>query len=665
MPPYRYDPYDSSRWTGSLADIIRLQGQIPAEALIRNGQAQARAAEQQGAIWGNAINGITHALASVPGDIVEGRRQAQADEIRNIQLQRAKDLQRGEQAVDALMTPRVPNGPMPEGETRPAAQNPYLDANGLYDIPKLHEALAGSGLAHLAPELLKSSQAINDSILEHQQRQTKLAQSSAVLYGDMADGVMKLVNGGFPIDRAMDLAAAPGIATKLIEPQAYGQIRAKILSLPPEQQQAALTNLMDAAAKLSPPKTLADGAQEIDRYGRVVATNEKTPTPGQGDYTINGQRFNVRGEKIGDVQPPQHTPAAKSLQSKSVLLDGKPAEVSYDPSTGRYLLPSAAPNYGTRFNSTDQKGDGFLGPLQRPDGSAVMSEYSIGVQINGKETEIPTLVPTLTKQEVQTILTMKDGAKVPDAIVQKARAYAEQRIAAGKSPFASAGEQQNLYPDLKRVESGGMVDVTTRVRPIPPASETKKPTDQNALEKEYRTVLARGLSSRSGGLGLEDAKVQQANHLLALMDQNFDPKTGQYNIPKVMLGELALGLARLTSPGGQVGVQLMEELNQKTAKGDVNGVLTYLTGKPFNGSTQDVYKMFRDSIQRQGEVAMENREGEMRYLRGLAPTELDEGRRKQLERLSLNPLRQTRTIRNTKTGETKTQTSTDGGETWK
>lgn len=192
-----------------------------------------------------------------------------------------------------------------------------------------------------------------------------------------------------------------------------------------------------------------------------------------------------------------------------------------------------------------------------------------------------------------------------------------------------------------------------------------KAKSQDNLEQEYRTVLARGLSSRSGGLGLEDSKVQQANHLLALMEQSFDPKTGAYNIPKVQYEELALGLARLISPGGAVGEGMKNDLIQATAAGDLNKVATYLTGTPFNGSTQDVYRMLRDSIERQGKVALENREGEMRFLRGLAPTDLEEARRTKLEANSLNPLRQSRVIQNTATGERKIQVSTDGGASWK
>ncbi|KKN03162.1 hypothetical protein LCGC14_1110370, partial [marine sediment metagenome] len=54
-------------------------------------------------------------------------------------------------------------------------------------------------------------------------------------------------------------------------------------------------------------------------------------------------------------------------------------------------------DYGQRADGT-QKGTGFFGELQLPDGG-VATEYSVGVQLKskgGKETEIPSLVPTLT-----------------------------------------------------------------------------------------------------------------------------------------------------------------------------------------------------------------------------------------------------------------------------
>lgn len=99
-------------------------------------------------------------------------------------------------------------------------------------------------------------------------------------------------------------------------------------------------------------------------------------------------------------------------------------------------------DWGKRPDGT-AKGQGYLGVLKRPDGQ-VMTEYSVGVSIGGKEMDIPTLVPTLTKAEVNTLLTIKDGDKLPDAIVNKAADYAKTRLAAGKPVFAQEGEQADL-----------------------------------------------------------------------------------------------------------------------------------------------------------------------------------------------------------------------------
>jgi len=97
-------------------------------------------------------------------------------------------------------------------------------------------------------------------------------------------------------------------------------------------------------------------------------------------------------------------------------------------------------DYGTRADGS-KKGAGFLGALPRPDGS-VSSEISIGVNIDGREVEIPTLVPTLTPQEKQWLLSndISDPTKIPPAIIQKAVDYARPRLKAGQSPFADASE---------------------------------------------------------------------------------------------------------------------------------------------------------------------------------------------------------------------------------
>jgi hypothetical protein len=190
-----------------------------------------------------------------------------------------------------------------------------------------------------------------------------------------------------------------------------------------------------------------------------------------------------------------------------------------------------------------------------------------------------------------------------------------------------------------------------------------KPIDQNKLEKDYRGVLVRAVSARTGGIGLENAKVQQANHLLGLLDQTYDPKTGQYTIPKTQQTELAMGLATLIAPGGNVGVEMVKEINQRTSQGDLAGAVSYITGQPVGATPQAFAQQFRDSIQRQGTIAEQNREGGMAYLRGLVPTDLDPARAAALEATNLIPLRQSKILTNAQ-GQRKLVTSLDGGKTW-
>ncbi len=100
--------------------------------------------------------------------------------------------------------------------------------------------------------------------------------------------------------------------------------------------------------------------------------------------------------------------------------------------------------FGLRVDGT-RKGTGFLGVLNRPDGR-VSTELSVGVFFNDKETLIPLLVPTLTQDEIDFLLSSEGsegGIEVPEAILDKAVGHAKQRINDGRSPFLEEGEEIN------------------------------------------------------------------------------------------------------------------------------------------------------------------------------------------------------------------------------
>ena len=92
------------------------------------------------------------------------------------------------------------------------------------------------------------------------------------------------------------------------------------------------------------------------------------------------------------------------------------------------------PNYGLRPDGTP-KGKGWLGEIPHTSGK-VMTEYSIGVDFDGKETLIPTLVPTLDKNEIKQLQNINlKGGKLPKNIMDKAVQHAIEQMKQGKSPF--------------------------------------------------------------------------------------------------------------------------------------------------------------------------------------------------------------------------------------
>lgn len=174
-------------------------------------------------------------------------------------------------------------------------------------------------------------------------------------------------------------------------------------------------------AEKAPEVVTAPGVYFPAKKGRVIPIK-----PMQGGGVVN-PTLNPNNRDLTSYAPTPLIPR----QRESV----NPALTSPLSSfTPQSTVPSR--DFGLREDGTP-KGSGFLGVMQRPEGG-VSSELSIGVNIDGKETQIPMLVPTLTEEEVNYLL---GGGKPTDAIVAKAVEHAKTRMAQGLSPFAQEGEQ--------------------------------------------------------------------------------------------------------------------------------------------------------------------------------------------------------------------------------
>ena len=81
---------------------------------------------------------------------------------------------------------------------------------------------------------------------------------------------------------------------------------------------------------------------------------------------------------------------------------------------------------------------GYLGPVQNAFGQT-MTEYSIGVNMDGKEVEIPTFVPGLSADELRFLTTTDGSQPIPQSIVNKAVDHARMRMQRGLSPWHDSG----------------------------------------------------------------------------------------------------------------------------------------------------------------------------------------------------------------------------------
>jgi len=188
----------------------------------------------------------------------------------------------------------------------------------------------------------------------------------------------------------------------------------------------------------------------LDKAQTALTAAQKSVKP-EFAASLNSAGLKNNGDGTYYVTQGRNFIPDKNGQPLVISLTGSPPGSSSKPSPLPDVSDLRAPPGSENTDSSQwakrpdgsQKGAGWLGLLRRPDGG-VSSEISIGVEINGKEQDIPLLVPTLTRSEVQRLLaTPTDenfNKNLPDTIKQKAISFARKRIGLGKSPFADPSE---------------------------------------------------------------------------------------------------------------------------------------------------------------------------------------------------------------------------------
>lgn len=176
--------------------------------------------------------------------------------------------------------------------------------------------------------------------------------------------------------------------------------------------------------------------------GKGAAAREKTPPP----EALKKEPTQEEKEIQAVSSDAEAVPEMKRLQRERTATNLSPQERVENARKIADLIARHGPKgqggqgglgYGNRPDGTP-KGKGFLG-VQKSKSGKDMTEYSVGININGKERDVPTLVPGLTKKELDYLKTEPDLSKrtpMNDAIIKKAEAHARKRLKEGKSVFA-------------------------------------------------------------------------------------------------------------------------------------------------------------------------------------------------------------------------------------
>jgi hypothetical protein len=267
--------------------------------------------------------------------------------------------------------------------------------------------------------------------------------------------------------------------------------------------------------------------------------------------------FTARGGKLDNPQAFQQswnqitgdtvTPATSTFSSTGApFMSQQPAVAP------QWMQGNVSPDFGfgQRWDEASQgmngpnKGTGYFGMMPMQDGSGkYASEIGGGIDVNGRNMEVPSLVPTLSPDE---IILMLSGGNPTQNILQKVAEYATQRTNQGRSPFAGPGEsppqgymtkQQGFTPGLPSPAPQGVAGSqpdysaqTTRTQVPEKRTQGWRPEGTGIgkiladANRQYNSIMKNALN-----VSPEDtnAAIDTLNATYGAYGVNFKPYTGK------------------------------------------------------------------------------------------------------------------------------------------
>lgn len=223
--------------------------------------------------------------------------------------------------------------------------------------------------------------------------------------------------------------------------------------------------------------------------------------------------------------------------------------------------------YGKRIDGT-QKGAGYLGELKLPTGE-IATEYSVGVEFDGKKMDIPTLVPTLTNQERSMMINdiIPNKKPPPPEIIKKSVEHARSRINSGFSVWADEPSKKFMQTDAWN--DAPIKEALTRLRDESRAAAGRQLAGEDSIAGNLTEGIVQFMVPFSmalktmGGLkaGATAANIGKGMAAEAVtMFGAFDPHAGRF-----------ADLVRAVSPDGLAANRYIDWLTSRENEGEFEG----------------------------------------------------------------------------------------------
>ena len=170
-----------------------------------------------------------------------------------------------------------------------------------------------------------------------------------------------------------------------------------------------------------------------------------------------------------------------------------------------------------RADGSTKSAQGYLGAFPDKYGK-MMTEQTIGVEIDGKEVQMPAIVPTTTPDEIELLGSGNVNWKSPrgQLIQDKAVANYRDRMSKGLNPYYQDGEGDvpsvQEVPKPVEVDTSALEAFRSDLIGKDPSSYIPKPTsayDPVANREEYAALVAQNTANRAIQQAAYDANKQQ------------------------------------------------------------------------------------------------------------------------------------------------------------